>query len=455
MSSQNLLLEHCERALRAALAAGADEAEVIADAGRSVEIAIQKNDLEQVRSADEVTYGVRVRVGDRLGFATGNQASGLRALGEEAVLIAKSSPPEPGLRLPALSGDHFAPEALDPELLRLLEPEGRGELCALATRTLRRALAADRRMTIDTGELSVSELQRVLVSSAGGRRAWRGLEASGGLFGMAVDGAEVGSFAYDGDRSRRWAELEPLLERATDRFVRKCVGALGAQAGESFRGSILVPADCVSELLLDSLTELVGADAVRQGRSPLGERLGQAIAAPAFTLREAGAGLPGFALAPFDREGVLRSPLPIVQNGVLSALLYDSAEACRSGAPGRQSSGHAQGGAASPPMVGPAALELEAGDLPWAGLCAVERGVIVTRFSGTVEPSSGDFSGVVKGGFLVRGGEARPVAETTISGNLYEALRNISGISAERELLGGTSLLPGLRIEDISITAAG
>ncbi len=455
MSSQNMLLEHCERAMAAALAAGADEAEVIADAGRSVEVAIQKNDLEQVRSADEVTYGVRVRVGDRLGFATGNQASGLRALGEEAVLIAKSSPPEPGLRLPKLSGDLFAPDAVDPELLRLLEPEGRAELCALATRTLRRALAADRRMTIDTGELSVSELQRVLVSSTGGRRAWRGAEASGGLFGMALDGAEVGSFAYDGDRRRQWAELEPALERATDRFVRKCVGALGGLPGESFRGTILVPADCVSELLLDSLTELLGADAVRQGRSPLGDRLGQAIAAAGFSLTEAGAGLAGFGLAPFDREGVERRALPLIDDGVLRAILFDGAEACRSSSPGQQSTGHAQGGAASPPMVGPAALSVAAGSTPWAELCAVERAVLVTRFSGTVEPSSGDLSGVVKGGFLVRDGVARPVAETTISGNLYEALRNISGISAERELLGGTSLLPGLRIEDISITAAG
>ncbi len=41
----------------------------------------------------------------------------------------------------------------------------------------------------------------------------------------------------------------------------------------------------------------------------------------------------------------------------------------------------------------------------------LERGVIVTRFAGTTNPVSGDFSGVVKGGFLVEKGALGPGGE--------------------------------------------
>jgi PmbA protein len=54
---------------------------------------------------------------------------------------------------------------------------------------------------------------------------------------------------------------------------------------------------------------------------------------------------------------------------------------------------------------------------------------------------------------LVKGGEKRPILETTIAGNLYDCLRNISAISQEVTVFNGTAAFPALRIEDVSITA--
>jgi PmbA protein len=88
-----------------------------------------------------------------------------------------------------------------------------------------------------------------------------------------------------------------------------------------------------------------------------------------------------------------------------------------------------------------------------ADLYAVERGLVVTRFSGSSDATTGDFSGVVKGGFLLENGERRPVDETTVAGNLYECLKQISGISREVHTHQGTHALPTIRMEDLSITA--
>lgn len=95
-----------------------------------------------------------------------------------------------------------------------------------------------------------------------------------------------------------------------------------------------------------------------------------------------------------------------------------------------------RGGAAMLPVIGPACVSVEPGDVPLATLMQMDPGIIVTRFSGSSNPISGDFSGVVKGGFLVKGGEKIPIQETTVAGNLYECLQRISGISQEVQVFG-------------------
>ena len=447
------LLARCAEALDAARAAGADDVEVIADASRSLTVGLQNNDLESLRSEEDLVFGLRVRVGARSGFATTNQPAELRALAAAAVALARQSPPEEGLRLPTFADALIDDDGVDPELDALLGPAGGGPLAARAVAWLQSARALDGRVVVDSGELSLGTTHRVMLSSGGGIRSWRGAEAGGSLVGMAVDGAEIGSFTWDADRVREARALDAALDGVARRFSAKCTAALGAGRGESFRGAILIPADCVSELLLDPLLELLSADRVRQGKSTLGERLGAQIAVPAFTLTEEGPGFGAFPLAPFDRDGAHRVRLPLVEDGVLRHILYDDTEAWRSGRPGQRSTGHGQGAASSTPAVGAACVSLAAGDQPWSALCAAQRAVLVPRFAGTVDPTSGDFSGVVKGGALLIDGEAHPIAEVSVAGNLYAALKAISGISAERSLLMGTSLLPGLRVEDVSITA--
>ncbi len=77
----------------------------------------------------------------------------------------------------------------------------------------------------------------------------------------------------------------------------------------------------------------------------------------------------------------------------------------------------------------------------------------MTRFSGWPQAVSGDFSGAVKGGFLIENGEVvRPVKETLIAGNIIELLEKISGASREVEEVFNYKL-PYLRFEEVSITS--
>lgn len=135
---------------------------------------------------------------------------------------------------------------------------------------------------------------------------------------------------------------------------------------------------------------------------------------------------------------------------MLRGFLYDVYEARAAKV---RPTGHARGGATSQPMIGVSNLLVSAGEPSLDELCRLPRVVLVNRFSGSSDPVTGEFSGVVKGGVLIRDGERIPLRETMIAGNLYELLRQISGVSRERENLYGRALVPALRVEDVSVTA--
>ena len=220
--------------------------------------------------------------------------------------------------------------------------------------------------------------------------------------------------------------------------------------GESFRGPIILPPDTVQDFLVQNLLSALTADSIRTGRSPLKSRIGDSIAASGFSLLESGTGLPGFALSPFDREGLPRQATALIEQGILKDFLYNSYEARSAN---RDSNGHAAGGPSSQPGVAAACIQVDSGDQSIADLHNVDKAIVVTRFAGTTDTTTGDFSGVVKGGFLISQGEKRPIDETTIAGNLYDCLQHISGISTETQRIQGTVEAPWIRIENVSVTA--
>ena len=437
-----------QAAVDAALAAGADGAEAIVDASSTLGVSLANNDLEQVKVADETILGLRILRDGRMGFATTNRPAEVAALVEEAVAIGKASPVDDLATLPDAAPVPEAEDVLDEALLAV----DASALAQIASTWLDRLRDMDSRVSIDSGDFTVERSTRAIASSTGVDVAWRSAAASGGVFGMAVTPEGPGSFSYDGDVVRRLSELDGAVELSFRRFVDACIGALDPQQGQSFRGPILVPPRALDSFLIGPLMGALSGKNVRLGRSPLADKAGERIASARFTLRDRGAGLDHFALAPFDREGQPRRARVLVDAGVLGGFVYDSREGRAAGA---GSTGSAAGGASGPPRIGVASLSIDPGERTSQEMIqGLERGVIVTRFAGTTNPVSGDFSGVVKGGFLVEKGALTPIHETTIAGNVWRCLESISALSSDTTPLDGTRRYPWVRVEDLSITAA-
>jgi PmbA protein len=443
------LLGLCRDLVTRARKSGATHAEAVAAWERALQTGLENNDVHSVESTEETVFGLRVLVGQSVGFIAANNLGPdmLARAADEAVAQARVTPADPfnGLPDPApvtpVAGLYDSGTA----------DAGVETTTRAAAALLERIRSADGRVRVDSGSVSVTCSAGAIVSTTGIELVQRETLAQAYAFGMAVEGEDVASFDYDGDAARSLAQLDERLPSIADRFVAKCLSGLRARKGRSFKGSIVLSPEAVTEFLLPNLLAAMSADAVRKGRSRLAGRAGARIASKGFTLIDDGT-LPGqVASSAFDREGVPVRRWTLIDDGVLTTYLFNHYEARAVNA---RSTGHAAGSASSLPGIAPHYLEVAAGDHAAADLESGDAPLVwVGRFSGSSNAVTGEFSGVVKNGFLIEGGERRPVRETLIAGNLFDVLERIEAISRERRSIGGTRLVPSMRIGGVSVTA--
>jgi PmbA protein len=443
------LMNLCSEGVRDAKRQGADHAEVSAVWSDGISVDFEKNDLHIASSDSGMTFGVRVVRGDNAGFATSNDKRTLKETIADALVIAQASVPDACNRLPEPRPAKRVTGLYDP----MMEDLTVADMTAMGSALLDRVRSRDPRVSVDNGSVACGRTRRAIVSSRGIEAHEDATSIAGTLFGMAVDGAAVGSFVVEGMASRKRSGFEQVLERVGDRFADKALGALQPQKGESYRGAVLFSPEVVESLLVGNMVAMMSSPALRKGKSPLAGKLGSEIAAKAFTLMDDGTRSGEIGSSSFDREGLAHQPIALVQQGVFKNVLYNHYEALRAqNATG--STGHASGGPGALPGVGTTTLFLRPGARPLADIVRdAGRCVLVTRFSGSTNGVTGEFSGVVKAGYLLKDGERRPISETLISGNLLEVFKSIVGLSAETEKIFGHSEMPYVLADGISVTA--
>ncbi len=442
------LLAQCQEARDLALGQGADEAEVIAAWGTSQSVEFEKNDLQIAISDDETVYGVRIIKDQRLGFASTNDFESFPATLEDAFSLAKSSVADPLLGL--AEGKEIT--RIDGLFHSDAAAVGVADVTSLGGELIRKVKDLDPRVSIDSGSVAAGQGARAIASSNGVNVHSQGSQVSCYLFGMAVDGDEVGSFAVAGNGSRSFKGFEEKINLCAEQFVQKTLGALRPGKGKSYLGDVLFTPEATSSLIIGNLLGMLNPSAIRKGKSPLGGKLSDMIASDLLTLVDDPT-VPGeLDSSEIDREGQPRGAQKIIENGRLLSIPYNQYEAMAAGQPG--STGHASGGAENLPGVSFGRVQMAAGSAKLQDLLGTSKPtIIVTRFSGSTNAITGEFSGVVKAGFVVENGERRPITEVLIAGNLLDLIRNINAISAETEKVFGRVPFPWVRAGGVSVTA--
>ena len=400
----------------AALRAGADAAEAVSAERAALSVGVRNGALEDVEREESRDLGLRVFIGRRQATVSASDLSeSTRArLVERAVAMAKLAPEDPWAALAPqerLARGPFAD-------LDLFDPAERSaaELEAVAAEAEAAALAVPGVARSEGGHASASSSRWRLVTSHGFEGAYHGSAFS---LGVGVIAEKDGAMERGGEhRAVRHLSDLPSPDSVGAVAGRRAV----ARTGPRKIASTTAPVIFENRLAMQILSPLIGAisgPSIARGTSFLKDRLGQPVLPKGVNLIDDPFRPRGLGSTPFDDEGVAVTRQSIIDDGVLTTWLLNTAAAAQLGL---ASTGHASRGLAGPPGVSTHSLHLEPGDRDLDGLMAdAGAGLLVTSMFGpSLNANTGDWSAGVSGFWFENGAIAWPVSEITVAGKLTD-----------------------------------
>jgi PmbA protein len=441
---QTALSAIAECLVEAAKRAGADAADAVAVRGVSQGVEIRDGRVEESERSEGDDVGLRVFVGKRQAVVSTNDVGGdnVAKLAERAVAMARVAPDDEfvGLADPSLLARQFPDlDLIDPEVPTLAELERRAhdaEAAALAVKGVSKSGGASASAGIGG---------MVLVTSTGFHGSY--LRSSQGISMTAIAGEGTGMERdYDFTSAIHGADL-------------KSAGDIGRSAGERAiaRFNPRKVATCkvpvvfdprVAGSLVGHLVGAVNGASIARKTSFLKDRLGQQLFDKSIRIIDDPLRVRGLRSQTFDAEGVAVKKTAIIDEGVLTTWLLDSATARELGL---TTTGHAHRGVSSSPSPGPYNLHLEAGDVTPAELMAdIKDGFYITDLIGSgVNGVTGDYSRGASGFWIENGQLAYPVSEVTIAGHLFDIFKSLRPANDLTFKYGVNS--PTVRIEGLTI----
>lgn len=434
-----------ESLLARARSAGAEAADAVLYHSVSSEVSWRLGKLEDVERSEGRDLGLRILVGRRQASVSTTDFSpaGLDALAERCAAMAKAAPEDPwcGLapedklaRGPFPDFDLF--DGHEPSTEELAERAAACEAAALDTPKVVNSSGAG---------AGYGAGSKWFITSHGFYGAAKGSSHSVSVSVQAQDGEGM-ERDYEYDSAAHLEDLEDAAgigRKAGARAVRR----LNPRKMKS-RTAPVVFEQRLAASLLGPLAGAVNGGAVARGVSFLKDKMGARLFPETICVIDDPHRRRGAGSRPFDGEGVVNARKNVIDQGVLTTWLLNSAQARQLGLP---LTGHASRGTGGAPGAGPTNFYMQNGSASLKELIAdISDGLYVTDLFGPqVNPNTGDYSVGCAGLWIENGALAFPVSEITIAGNLlemYAALTPANDVDMRRALSA-----PTLRIERMTI----
>jgi predicted Zn-dependent protease len=414
-------LELAERALQAA---DGDEALALVQTERSGMARFAGSEVHQPTLIENEVVELQVARDGRVGIASGNRTDdeGLRELASRAREAADSAPAAddfPGLTPPSTPP---AVEGFDEEAAAL----GAEEQARLAA-------AAIEASDLDLYGFFTSGVTGVAIAATTGLSVSQELTDVAVLALAAVEGAS----GYAEQTGWRAADVDPA--GAARVAVDKASRTRGAAELEPGAYAAVLEAPAFAELLAYFSYDAFGALGVIEERSYSFDKLGQQVFDERFSLADDALDPRGLPKA-FDFEGTPKQRVQLVEDGVLTGVVWDRASAKRAG-DGHHTTGHAPPSSIRHWGPLPFALSVAGGeaDSPDQLAEAVGDGIYVTRlhYLSVVDPREGIVTGMTRDGtFRIRGGKvADPLVNLRFTVSVPQLLAELPGLTREPVLV--------------------
>jgi PmbA protein len=443
------MLDLLHYAIKQAEIFGASDAEAYAATNNESEVFIENNDLKQAKSQSISSIGIRVVHDGSIGFYSINDLakSRIRDGAAMAIKIAQASPRDRHNILPNRSRSKS--KSIRGIYDRNSESFQTSDAAKRAAELLKAAKSYDSRVSVDSGNFSAQVATHALANSNGIELKERASVFSWSIMGMAIENTEISSFDYQVGGSHYVKDID--VSSTASEFAETVVKSLGTKKIEdSFKGEMLLTPMAANEMIEEVIAYAINSDALQKKSSQFAGKIGKQVASDLLTVEDDATNVDGLNASSFDREGVSHRRNVVIEKGILKKFLYNTYTASKDGV---RSTGNAGGSTSSPPMVSTTNFLIKPMRSSIDTLISeIDKGILISRFSGNVNPVNGDFSGVVKGGRLIMHGTIQhAVKEVMVAGNVFEALRRLNGVSRERKVIYD-SILPYLRFDGISFT---
>jgi PmbA protein len=440
---QTKLVATANALVAAARRAGADAADAVAMRGMSLSVEVRDGEVEESERSEGDSLGLRVLLGRRQAVVSTNDP-GVDAdeLAARALAMARATPEDPyaGLADPALMATSPPDlDLIDPVLPAVADLERR----AIAAETAAMAVAGVSKSGGASASAGIGGM--VLVTSDGFSGAYIG--SRHGISMQAIAGQGTGMERdYDFSSAVHGADLEPaeaIGRSAGERAVKR----LASRKVQTRRVPVVFDAR-VAGSLIGHLASAINGAAVARKTSFLMDRLGDRLFARGISVIDDPLRRRGLRSHPFDAEGVRVARRALVDDGVLTTWILDSATGRELGL---QTTGHAQRGASSTPSPGASNLHLERGSVTPAEIIGdISDGFFVTDLIGMgVNMVTGDYSRGAAGFWIENGEIAFPVSEVTIAGHLLDMFASLAPANDLSFKYGANA--PTVRIEGLTV----
>lgn len=233
---------------------------------------------------------------------------------------------------------------------------------------------------------------------------------------------------------------KPLLECGTVRTViRQSTEQLKTETlTGKFVGDIVITPDCITDFI-GYVTNYLYDYSLISGKSIYLDKLNKQIADEKLTIHSHPQSDELVSKYFVTGDGFKAENMTLIENGVLKSYLLSLYGANKTGLDKAVNNG--------------GCYLIEAGDVSFDEMIkSIDRGILLSRFSGGYPNDKGDFSGVAKNSYYIENGEIKyPVSEVMVSGNLAEMLMNLKDLTTERVNFGW-KVVPWVRFGGINIS---
>lgn len=426
-----------KEALAAALAGGADFADIFAEHRRTTAISLEDARVERVQSGVDSGAGVRAICGETTAYAYTNDLSreGLVAAAQTVAQAARGGRGHGSIDLGALSSHLELKAERRPDEVDVAAKTGAVEAADRAARAVDR----DKVRQVMAGYADV--IQEVVIANSDGvyvederirtRLVIQVVAAAGALMqtGLETAGGVAGFELLDRERP------QDLAEKA----ARRAVNMLAAGPAPAGRMPVVMAGEAGGTMIHEACGHGLEADLVLKGLSVYGGKMGQEVAVPEITVID-DATLPGrYGSYRFDDEGTPAEPVVLIEKGRLADYLFDRFSARKEG---RRSNGHGRRESYQyKPITRMANTYIDRGDLPPDRIIReTGHGLLVRKMGGgQVNTTTGDFMFEVAEGYLIRDGQVGPMVRgATLTGNGPEVLRQVTMVGNDLGFGTGT-----------------